>query len=126
MMIKFAIPVAQGKLSMHFGHSKEFAIIDMDNNILKTKQMLTPPPHKPGALPKWLSDLEVNVIIACKMGENALDLFKQKGITVMTGAPGLAPEDLVLQYQNKTLLPVNSVCNHSGCSHKKNKSEETK
>lgn len=118
--------MAQGKLSMHFGHSKEFAIIEMDNNKLKKKEMLKPPPHKPGVLPKWLKELEVNVIIAGKMGDNAVQLFNQNGINVVTGAPGLAPEELISLYLNNTLLTVNSVCDHSGCGHKKNNVKETK
>ena len=115
--MKFAIPVAEGKLSMHFGHSKEFAIIEVENNKLKTKEIHKPPPHEPGVLPKWLSELKVNVIIAGGMGDKAVELFNQNGITVVTGAPGLDPEELILQYLNNTLLTVNNVCDHSGCGH---------
>jgi predicted Fe-Mo cluster-binding NifX family protein len=116
-MLKFAIPVAEGKLSMHFGHAKEFAIIEVDNNKIKTKGMLTPPPHAPGVLPKWLNELEVNVIIAGGMGDSAIALFNQNDITVVTGAPSLEPEKLILQYLDNTLLTVNNVCSHSGCGH---------
>jgi len=116
-MNKFAIPVAEGILSMHFGHSKEFAIIEVDNNTIKTKEILKPPPHKPGVLPKWLNELGVNVIIAGKMGDSAIGLFNQNGITVVTGAPSLEPEKLILMYLNNTLLTVNNVCNHNGCGH---------
>ena len=33
--MKFAIPMAEGKLTAHFGHCKEFAIINVENNEIK-------------------------------------------------------------------------------------------
>ena len=90
--MKFAIPMAEGKLTAHFGHCKEFAIIDVENNEIKEKSVLVPPPHEPGVLPKWLHDLGANVIIAGGMGQRAIQLFDQVGIKVIIGAPVEEPE----------------------------------
>jgi len=52
--MKIAIPLADGKLSMHFGHCEEFALIEVDEhqkNILG-REILTDPPHQPGLLPE--------------------------------------------------------------------------
>ena len=38
--MKFAIPVAEGKLAAHFGHCKEFAIVDVQDNEIKNTVML--------------------------------------------------------------------------------------
>jgi predicted Fe-Mo cluster-binding NifX family protein len=110
--MKFAIPLAEGKLTAHFGHCREFALVDVEDNEIRAKETLEPPPHEPGVLPRWLHELGTNVIIAGGMGARALDLFAQNGIKVLTGAPSLTPEELVQQYLNNTLQIGANVCDH--------------
>lgn len=110
--MKFAIPIADGRLSLHFGHSKEFAIIDVENGGISSKEVLEPPPHEPGVLPKWLNDKGVNVIIAGGMGHKAKDFFSQYGIEVVVGAMAQPPEDLVKSYLSKTLVTGPNACDH--------------
>jgi len=110
--MKFAIPLAEGKLKAHFGHCQEFALVDIEDNEVKQTETLVPPPHEPGVLPKWLHDLGANVIIAGGMGARALDLFAQNHINVIVGASALAPEELVKQYLDKTLQVGGNVCDH--------------
>jgi predicted Fe-Mo cluster-binding NifX family protein len=111
-IMKFAIPVAEGKLTAHFGHAAEFAIVHIEKEEVKEKELLTPPPHEPGVLPKWLHELGVDVIIAGGMGQKALSLFGENGIKVVTGAPSLAPEELVQQYLSNSLETGANVCDH--------------
>jgi len=110
--MKVAIPLAEGKLTAHFGHCQEFALIDVEDNEIKHKQTVVPPPHEPGVLPRWLHQQGANVIIAGGMGARALDLFAQNGIRVLTGAPALAPEELVQRYLENTLETGDNVCDH--------------
>ncbi len=110
--MKFAIPLADGKLTAHFGHCQEFALIDVEDKQIKNKEILVPPPHEPGVLPKWLSDLEANVIIAGGIGLRAISLFDEHGIKVITGAPELEPEELVNSYLNNTLVAGDNLCDH--------------
>jgi len=110
--MKFAIPLADGKLTAHFGHCQEFAIIDVEENEITKKETLVPPPHEPGVLPSWLHSLGANVIIAGGMGGKAIDLFKQNDINVIIGAPALEPEELVRSYLNNTLATGANVCDH--------------
>ena len=116
-MTRFAIPIADGILTMHFGHAKEFAIIDADGKTIQNKEIMNPPPHAPGVLPKWLYELGVNVIIAGGMGAQAIQLFAESGIHVQTGAPTLPPETLVEHYLNRTLLTASNACDTKGCGH---------
>jgi Mrp family chromosome partitioning ATPase/predicted Fe-Mo cluster-binding NifX family protein len=111
-VMKIAIPIAEGKLTAHFGHAAEFAIVHIENEEIKTKELLTPPPHEPGVLPKWLGDLGVDVIIAGGMGSRAQSLFGENGIKVLTGAPSLTPEELVQQYLANSLVTGENVCDH--------------
>lgn len=110
--MKFAIPLAEGKLTAHFGHCQEFALVEVEGNEIKNKEILVPPPHEPGVLPKWLNELGANVIIAGGMGGRALELFDQNGIKVVTGAPSMEPEVLVKSYLENTLESGGNVCDH--------------
>jgi predicted Fe-Mo cluster-binding NifX family protein len=110
--MKFAIPLADGKLTAHFGHCQEFALVEVEDNEIKNKETLVPPPHEPGVLPKWLHELGTNVIIAGGMGARALELFAQNNIKVIVGASALAPEELVKQYLDNTLQTAGNVCDH--------------
>jgi len=110
--MKFAIPTAEGKLTAHFGHSQEFVLLHVEENRITKKEVLTPPPHEPGVLPRWLHDLGTDVIIAGGMGHRALELFSQNNIRVITGAACLTPEDLVEQYLKNSLETGSNVCDH--------------
>ena len=115
--MKFAIPLADGKLTGHFGHCRQFALIDVDAGKIRNKKILTPPPHEPGSLPKWLSELGTNVVIAGGMGARAVELLNQSGIKVLTGAPSDEPETLVMVYLNNTLAGGQNLCDgdHHQC-----------
>jgi len=110
--MKFAIPLADGKLTAHFGHCKEFALIDVEDNIIGKKEILVPPPHEPGVLPKWLHEQNVNVIIAGGMGNKAQVLFNEQNIKVITGAPPLEPEELINSYLKNALVTGDNLCDH--------------
>ena len=112
--MRIAIPLVQGKLSLHFGHCEQFAIIDVDNEAGKVtnKERFTPPAHEPGALPKWLSGMCVDVIIAGGMGQRAQQLFAQNNIDVVVGAPDSKPEELTTQYITGRLQCGENICDH--------------
>lgn len=115
-----AVPLAGGRLSDHFGHCEQFAIIDVDpvaKTILNTAQV-APPPHEPGLLPRWLHQQGVKVIIAGGMGQRALDLFAQNGITVKGGRPGGTAEELVQAFLEGSLNSLSGGCQrHEGGCH---------
>ncbi|MEW5803307.1 MAG: iron-sulfur cluster carrier protein MrpORP [bacterium] len=112
--MRVAIPVANGKLSMHFGHCEKFALIDVDPKtraILKN-ETIDAPEHQPGLLPPWLAERGVQVVIAGGMGERAQSLFAQNNITVVVGAAAEAPEKLIVGYLDGTLQVGENVCDH--------------
>ena len=110
--MKFAVPMAEGKLTAHFGHCQQLALIEVEEEEIKKTEVLTPPPHEPGVLPRWLGELGANVISAGGMGQRAISLFTENNIKVVTGAPALEPESLVNSYLNGTLITGNNVCDH--------------
>lgn len=110
--IKFAIPVAGGKLTAHFGHCEQFALVDTEGGEIKGTTMQTPPHHEPGVLPRWLHEQGANVIIAGGMGARAQQLFNENGIKVVIGAPADSPESLVKQYMADSLVTGQNICDH--------------
>jgi ATP-binding protein involved in chromosome partitioning len=109
---KVAVPLAGGVLCNHFGHCEQFAVIQVTGGQIGAKELLTPPPHEPGVLPRWLGDLGVSLIIAGGMGQRALGLFAGTGIRVIIGAPNAEPEALVTSYLSGTLQTGPNVCDH--------------
>ena len=112
--MKIAIPLADGRLCMHFGHCEQFALVEANEatkKIVETK-LLAPPAHEPGVLPRWLNEQGANVIIAGGMGMRAQQLFAQNNITVVVGAPAEQPEQLALAYLSGTLESGDNVCDH--------------
>ena len=112
--MKIAIPLVGGKLSAHFGHCEQFAVVDVDpeRKAIAKQDLLTPPPHEPGVLPAWLAQQGVNLIIAGGMGQRAQGLFTQQNIEVVVGAPSEAPQDLVAHYLAGTLQVGDNACDH--------------
>jgi predicted Fe-Mo cluster-binding NifX family protein len=112
--MRIAIPLANEKLAMHFGHCERFALVDVDpteKKILK-REDIEAPAHEPGLLPKWLAERGANVIIAGGMGQRAQGLFAEHGIQVILGASVDTPEGLVGQYLAGTLQSGENICDH--------------
>ena len=112
--MRIAIPLADGRLCMHFGHCEKFALVDCDSTakaIIKTDTVAAPA-HEPGLLPRWLAERGATVIIAGGMGARAQGLFSERGITVVTGAPAGTPEQIVTAYLNGTLVTGANACDH--------------
>ena len=112
--MRIAVPLAEGKLAMHFGHCAHFALVDVDTSTKKIlkREDIAAPPHEPGLLPPWLAERGVNMIIAGGMGQRAQELFAAQGIKVLVGAGAETPEKLVTDYLAGTLQVGENVCDH--------------
>jgi ATP-binding protein involved in chromosome partitioning len=112
--MKIAIPMAGGQLCMHFGHCERFAMVDVDEKAKKPIKttLVTPPPHEPGLLPRWLRELGATIIIAGGMGQRAQQLFAENGIKVVVGAPVDTADHLVATYLSGTLVSGQNTCDH--------------
>jgi predicted Fe-Mo cluster-binding NifX family protein len=112
--MKIAIPLAEGKLTMHFGHCERFALLEVDpaEKKILNREDIDPPPHQPGLFPPWLAQRGVTLVIAGGMGQRAQSLFQQHGIQVVVGAPVEPPEKLAADYLAGTLQAGENVCDH--------------
>ncbi len=112
--LRIAVPVAQGRLCQHFGHCEQFAVVDADpeSKTMQDPVYLTPPPHEPGVLPKWLAEQGVHVVLAGGMGSRAINHFSDAGVKVVTGVGVMSPEELVRGYLEGTLTAGDNACTH--------------
>ena len=112
--MKFAIPLAEGKLTNHFGHCATFALLDVnvETHAIVKREDVAAPPHQPGLLPPWLAERGVTQIIAGGMGQRAQDLFGAQNIKVAVGALCETPEKLVAEFLAKTLSLGSNACDH--------------
>ncbi|MCK5241237.1 NifB/NifX family molybdenum-iron cluster-binding protein [bacterium] len=112
--MRIAVPQAEGKLAMHFGHCESFALIDVDveNKTILKKEIVTAPSHEPGLLPRWLAERGANIIIAGGMGQRAQQLFRENKIEVIVGAGSVTPEELATAYLKNELKTGANFCDH--------------
>lgn len=112
--MKIAIPTADGKLVMHFGHSDRFALVEVDEDAgtVTGTEYLAPPPHGPGVLPRWLQSQGAGLVVSGGMGRRAQALFAESGIKVVVGAPADTPENIARAYLAGTLVTGENICDH--------------
>ena len=112
--MRIAIPITDGKLSAHFGHCEQFALVDVNEQTREIAKVtkLQPPVHEPGVLPRWLSEQKADVIIAGGMGQRARELFAQNKMKVVVGAATQDFDQLVKAYLDNTLELGDNVCDH--------------
>jgi predicted Fe-Mo cluster-binding NifX family protein len=112
--MKIAIPLAGGKLSMHFGHCEKFILIDVDEKEkrITSSQELAAPPHEPGLLPRFLHEAGAHMIISGGMGQRAKALFEENDIRVVVGVQALEPEAIVESYLDGSLETGENCCDH--------------
>jgi ATP-binding protein involved in chromosome partitioning len=110
--MRIAMPTEGGRLSQHFGHCEQFALFDIEDQAVRERRELTPPPHEPGLLPRWLKEQGVNLVIAGGMGQRAQMLFEQAGIQVICGAPSEEPAEVVDSYLKGSLEAGDNTCDH--------------
>ena len=107
-----AIPTSDGLLDAHFGHCRQFTLIEVEDDMMMGVTVIDAPPHQPGLLPPWLAERGVTDVIAGGMGQRAIQLFNQYGINVFVGAPLLSPQELVKGFLENTITFAANYCDH--------------
>lgn len=112
MKIKIAVPVENGIMTGHFGHAKLFALIEMEGAQIIKEEVLVPPPHEPGVLPAWLSDLGATDIVSGGMGQRAIQLFLNNSINVFVGVAQKPAAELAKDLALNRLEKGANYCDH--------------
>lgn len=114
---KIAFPTSDKvTIDEHFGHAKEFIFYSVKDHEVVSSECLTPPPHAPGVIPKFIVAQGATVIITGGMGKMAVDMLKEQGVDVILGASGNLEENLKVFLEGE-LSSTSSACNHHGHGH---------
>ncbi len=114
--MKIAVASEGNIVSGHFGHCSNFNIYNVEDKKILNNELVDNPGHKTGFLPKFLNDMEIDIIITGGMGEKAIELFNENNIEVIIGAEGNVSE-IVERYINGDLVSTEYVCDkheHAG------------
>lgn len=110
---KIAVPVDEkGILDSHFGHCKFFALLETKDKSIVSEELVTPPPHEPGILPKWLADKAVTDVLAGGMGHKAIQIFNYNNVNVFVGAPKLSANELTKGFLEQSIKFSANYCDH--------------
>ncbi len=114
MLKKIAVPTVNGDLCLHFGHCEKFVVyeVDLENKKIISENFLTPPPHEPGVIPRFMKEQNVDIIIAGGMGVRAQELFVSYGIEVVVGAMSKDIKQIVDDFLNGKLETGDNACSH--------------
>ncbi len=112
MSKKLAIPVENGMLSQHFGHSREFAFYEIEDNKIVKTYTKEPPPHQEGVIPRWLAAEKATDILVGGIGPKAVEILYNHGINVYVGVAIDEPVNLALDFINGDLKFGQNYCHH--------------
>ena len=88
------------QLSAHFGRCPYYVLVTVEGEEITDVSVVENPHynnHQPGVMPRFISSLGADVIIAGGMGPRAVDLFHSMNINVVTGIIGKV-ENVVAAY----------------------------
>ncbi len=100
--MRIAIPVRRGALCEDVAGCEAFVFLDVDPDTRRViaEHLMVAPPRQHGELPSWLAQMGATTLIASTLSAGTRDLCQYHGLTVLIGAPGLPPSDLVGAYLN--------------------------
>jgi len=107
--MRIAIATEQNKVAEHFGRCAQYTVCDIDGNSIINKKILNNPGHAPGAIPQFLKDNKVKIIITGGIGARAIDFFEQLNIGVIQGVDNPI-EKVIEDYLSGILVSGNVAC----------------
>lgn len=120
--MKIAMPKNEDVINQHYGKSKSFKIVTIeDNKVTETKDLSAETlQHNHGGLAGLLKEEGVTLIITGGIGQGALDSLKEAKFEVIRGVSGKI-EDIINSYLNGELKDKNVVCKHDHEDHHQHK-----
>ncbi len=112
--MRIALPMAEGRLSPHFGRCEGFILVDVDpeSRQITGRNNVQSPVHAPGAFPALLAQHGVTHVLASGMGPRAVNLFTQQGIEVVIGVLRDDVDQVVKEFLEGNLQTGESPCDH--------------
>ncbi len=116
--MKIAMPKDGEMLNQHFGKSKSFLIVTVENNQMVDKKELSSEvlQHNHAGISSLLLTEGVSLVITGGVGQPMFNALKGQGLEVIKGASGKC-EEVLEKYLNGDLEDSNVTCDHQGEHH---------
>ena len=117
--MRIAIPDNNGEVNQHYGQSKVFSIIDIEENqnIVMVDSISTGAlQHNHGGLAELLKTQGVDVVIVGGIGAGAVEGLEQYGLKVLFGASGPV-RNVAESFAKGNFVSKKVMCNHHGDDH---------
>ncbi len=112
--MKVAISTDSGRVSGHFGRCPEFTLAEIDDGEIKDKKEIENPGHKPGYIPRFLNDRDIDCLITGGIGRKAISMFDDFGVKVITGLEGKDTGKAIEQFVNGEIESGENPCSPGG------------
>ncbi len=114
--MKVGIPTDSGMVATHFGRCPEFTFVEIEGNKVKSKDVVENPGHKPGYIPQFMSENNVDCIITGGIGRKAINIFDDLGIKVISGVNGEV-ENVIEQFLEGDIDSGENLCEPGNGKH---------
>jgi len=111
--VKIAIATDNNNVSAHFGRCPSYTIVEIDNDKVKSNEVVNNPGHEPGRIPEFLDSLGVKVIIAGGMGPRAVGFFNDFKIKSIVGISG-SVDAVINDYISGNVESGQTTCTEGG------------
>ncbi len=113
--MKLALPFDQGRVNQHFGRSREFAIVEVENGVIVSKKNVSADglAHNHEGLAGLLKAEGVEVVITGGIGARALKALEDSGLKVLTGVDD-GIDEAVNKFTRGELVQKRVACCHHG------------
>lgn len=90
--MRIGVTYEDGNIFQHFGHTKQFKLYDVENEKIKSTQIVGTNGQGHGALASFLTKADVKVLICGGIGAGAQNALAEAGIRLYGGVTGNADE----------------------------------
>ncbi len=115
--MRIAVTYENGEIFQHFGHTEQFKLYDVENNVVEKTQVVDTNGQGHGALAGFLTGAGVDVIICGGIGGGAQSALAQAGIQLYGGVSGEADEAVAAYLSGKLDYNPDVKCSHHEHEH---------
>lgn len=117
--MKIALPYEYGYVNQHFGRSKEFTIVELNEGKTVSQKNVSAEDlqHNHEGLAGLMKNENVDVVIVGGIGARALAPLKEGGLEVVTGVSGKITEVIDKYVRGELKSSSEACCNHHGDHH---------
>ncbi len=116
--MRIAVTYENGNVFQHFGHTEQFKLYDVEDNQIKTEQIVNTNGQGHGVLADFLTDKKVDVLICGGIGGGAKSALNEAKIQLFGGVSGEADNAVKDYIAGNLKFDANVHCDHHEHEHK--------